>query len=67
MLEQSGAFLAGNLGDSGQQAAMALLQQKVSIQATTLAFNDITLLLSGLILSVLLFLPFIKKAQPMMK
>ena len=67
MLAQSGAFLAGNLGDNGQQAAIALLQQKVSIQATTLAFNDITLMLSGLILSVLLFLPFIKKAPPMMK
>ena len=67
MLEQSGAFLMGNLGENGQQAALALLQKKVSIQATTLAFNDVTMLLSALILSVLLFLPFIKKAQPMMK
>jgi DHA2 family multidrug resistance protein len=67
MLEQSGAFLMGNLGENGQQAALVLLQQKVSIQATTLAFNDVTMLLSALILSVLLFLPFIKKAQPMMK
>lgn len=67
MLEQSGAFLMGDLGENGQQAALALLQQKVSIQATTLAFNDVTMLLSALILSVLLFLPFIKKAQPMMK
>jgi DHA2 family multidrug resistance protein len=64
MLNDSGAFLTGELGANSQQAAIALLQQKVSLQATTLAFNDITLLLSGLILSVLLFLPFIKKAQP---
>jgi DHA2 family multidrug resistance protein len=43
--------------------AIAMLQQRVSLQATTLAFNDITLLLSGLILSVLLLLPLIRKVQ----
>jgi DHA2 family multidrug resistance protein len=42
---------------------MALLQQKVSLQATTLAFNDITMLLSALILSVLLLLPLIQVAK----
>lgn len=64
MLNNSGAFLSGDLGAQGSQAAIALLQQKVALQATTLAFNDITLLLSGLILSVLLLLPLIKKGQP---
>lgn len=64
MLEQSGGALQGDLGAESSQAALALLQQKVATQATTLAFNDITLLLSGLILSVLVILPFIEKAAP---
>jgi DHA2 family multidrug resistance protein len=59
--------LAGELGGQSQQAAMALLQQKVSLQATTLAFNDITMLLSALILSVLLFLPLIQVAKKIIK
>jgi DHA2 family multidrug resistance protein len=63
MLANSSQFLAGELGGQSQQAAMALLQQKVSLQATTLAFNDITMLLSGLILSVLLLLPLIQVAK----
>ena len=63
MLANSSQFLAGELGGQSQQAAMALLQQKVSLQATTLAFNDITMLLSGLILSVLLLLPLIQETK----
>ncbi|MDO8331738.1 MAG: DHA2 family efflux MFS transporter permease subunit [Fluviicoccus sp.] len=57
------AALPGVSGDSGGQVAIAMLQQRVSLQATTLAFNDITMLLSGLILSVLLLLPLIQKVQ----
>ncbi len=63
MLAGSGAALGGELGPAASQGAIALLQQKVALQATTLAFNDITMLLSGLILSVLLLLPLIKKGQ----
>jgi DHA2 family multidrug resistance protein len=61
MLAGSGGALQGELGWASGQASLALLQQKVSLQATTLAFNDMTMLLSGLILSVLLLLPLIQK------
>ncbi|RZU36824.1 DHA2 family multidrug resistance protein [Fluviicoccus keumensis] len=63
MLAGSGAAMQGELGGQSGAAAIALLQQKIRLQATTLAFNDMTMLLSGLILSVLLLLPLIQKVQ----
>lgn len=64
MLEGSQAALQGGLGVDSSPAAIALLRQRVHLEATTLAFNDMTLLLSGLILSVLLLLPLIHPAPP---
>jgi DHA2 family multidrug resistance protein len=64
MLEGSQAALQGGLGADSSPAAIALLRQKVHLEATTLAFNDMTMLLSGLILSVLLLLPLIHPAPP---
>ncbi|PTQ89047.1 DHA2 family efflux MFS transporter permease subunit [Agitococcus lubricus] len=63
-LEASSMAIASDLGEQRSQAALSLLQQKLTTQATTLAFNDVTLLLSILILSVLFLLPFIEKPAP---
>lgn len=64
VLEGSAQALGGELGPEAAQAALAQLQQQVATQATTLAFNDITLLLSVTILSVLVILPFIERVAP---
>jgi len=54
---------SNQLGSQSSEAALKMLQQKLNLQATVLAFNDLTMLLSALIFSVLFLLPLIQKQQ----